>query len=67
MQRAWGSTAYWLVPHDFFCLLSYRTQGCLIMDVPTHKRLALATPITNFKKMPYDLKETLFFRGRVSL
>lgn len=35
-------------PHGLFCLPSFRSQGCLIMDVPTHKRLVLATPITNF-------------------
>jgi hypothetical protein len=36
MQRPWRSAAYWLAPHNFLSLFSYRTQEHQPRDGTTH-------------------------------
>lgn len=54
MENPWRSTAYWLVPHSFLSLLSYKTQNHQSrMALPTVDWALPRQSLT--KKMPYML------------
>jgi hypothetical protein len=42
----WRDAAYWLAPHGFLSLLSYRTQDHQPRDVTTHNGLGLLSSIS---------------------
>lgn len=49
IQRPWRGAAYWLAPHGFLSLISYRTQDHHPRDDTIHKELGPSPSIT--KKM----------------
>ena len=54
MQRPWRDVAYWLAPHGWLSLLSYRTRDHLAKDDITHNVWSFPHHVL-IKKMPHRL------------